>query len=130
MQESASHFWEKYNYTVTLSDLASLPYCQRGGCVLPCTSTIKALLYLLGMDVTQNYERVELLDEDDKQISIRSTLTDEVQTGGYVFRGYLRTDDVWKKSKGRFAEKFLYSEEGIKELKKMIKKANKGKGDV
>jgi hypothetical protein len=131
MLESDSHLFERYNYIITLSDLASLPYCKKGGCNIPSTSTIKALLYMLGMDVTQAYERVELLDEDDKQISIRSTLTDAVQTGGYIYKGYLRTDDVWKKSKGRYAEKYLFTDEGIKKLMKMIKKVDKkGKGDV
>lgn len=130
MQETDSHFWEKYNYTITLSDLASLPYCQRGLCQSPDVATIKALLYLLGMDVTQNYERVELLDESDNATSIRSTLTNAVQTGGYIYKGYLRTDDVWKKSKGRLAEKYLFTDEGIKKLMKMIKKADKEKGDV
>jgi hypothetical protein len=37
---------------------------------------------------------------------------------------------VWKKSKGRYAEKYLFTDEGIKKLMKMIKKADKEKGSV
>lgn len=134
------NLWEKYDYSISLSDLASLPFCRKGYCVLDDSTTIKMLLHLLGMDVAKPYERVELIDditatdpitgeefivEANVPQTFRSYITGATQTGGYIYQGYKRKD--YKMYNVELAERLLTTDDGIKELTKLMKKTLKQK---
>ena len=134
------NLWEKYDYSISLSDLASLPFCRKGYCELEDKTTVKMLLHLLGMDVNKPFERVELIDditatdpitgeefvvEANVPQTFRSYITGATQTGGYIYQGYKRKD--YKMYNVELAERLLTTDEGIKELVKLMKKETKKK---
>lgn len=134
------NLWEKYDYSISLSDLASLPFCRKGFCNTDDSITIKMLLHLLGMDVTKPFERVELIDditatdpitneefivEANVPQTFRSYITGATQTGGYIYQGYRRKD--YKMYNVELAERLLTTDAGIRELTKLMKKETKKK---
>lgn len=132
--------FERYDYSISLSDLASLPFCRKGYCALDDSTTIKMLLHLLGMDVAKPFERVELIDditatdpitneefivEANVPQTFRSYITGATQTGGYIYQGYRRKD--YKLYNVELAERLLTTDDGIRELVKLMKKETKKK---
>ena len=109
------YYTEPYNLTITMSDIASLPICKKGYCSGDNNKMIKAILFLMGMDVTKDYEQVLMQNEDGELKSIRSALTDDVQTGGYIFMGYERD-----KYNAKTGYKYLFTDEGIAELMEVV----------
>jgi hypothetical protein len=83
-----------FDYNVPLCDIASTTICKQGYCELEDDKILKAILYLFGMDTNRGFEKLQL----PEGASIRSSITDEVQVGGYIYSGYQRKDSVWLKN--------------------------------
>jgi hypothetical protein len=96
--------WYDHNYIVSLADIANTRVCKEGFCEAEDPKLLKAMLYILGVDINRPYEKVELAEGQ----SYRSPLTDLVQTGGYVYSGYERSDPSWKKYGKQNLMNYLY----------------------
>jgi hypothetical protein len=103
-----------FNYNVPLVDLANTTACREGYCNAENDRLIKSMLHIFGMDVNRPYERLELADGQ----TFRSPITNLEQTGGYIYSGYERSDEAWKKRGKDNMVKYLfgYNEEFFKAL--------------
>jgi hypothetical protein len=112
MREIDEQYYD-HNYTVSLVDLASTKLCHEGYCQTEDEKVIKAMLYIFGLDIHRRYEKVDLGDG----VSYHSEVTDLVQTGGYVYRGFERTDPAWLKAGKKRIYEWLYDDTSkIKQL--------------
>lgn len=124
--------FERYNYIIPDCDLALLPFCKKGYCTLDNMKVIKAVLHLMGMDMSAPFERVELCDDvihynpdgsvkwidKDVPASFRSNINSYIQTGGYAYYGYRRND--YNEFSAGLAARLLSTEDGIRELLEVI----------
>jgi hypothetical protein len=98
--------WYDRNYNITLADIAATEVCKRGHCSLENDKVLKAILYLYGMDVSRGFELVKL----EEGAAIRSSITTLVQNGGYIYSGFIRTDDNWEKFGKKLMIKLLWED--------------------
>jgi hypothetical protein len=94
------------NYNITLSDIAATEVCKQGHCSLENDKVLKAILHLYGMDITRDFEKVKL----EEGAAIRSSITNQVQKGGHVYSGFIRTDDNWEKFGKKLMIKMLWED--------------------
>jgi hypothetical protein len=103
-----------FDYNVPLCDIAATSVCKQGYCELEDDKILKAILYLFGMDTNRGFEKLQL----PEGASIRSSITDEVQVGGYIYSGYIRTDQNWKNIGKKMMVKMLWEDVSwVKDLK-------------
>lgn len=100
-----------HNYSVHVGDIADSLFAKRFNKPLSKKQT-KALLYLYGMDVSRKWSTEDL----DANTSMRSPITGDVVKGGWLYTGFQRTDEVWRKDGIKNLQKFLYTPEGVDEL--------------
>jgi hypothetical protein len=111
--------WQEPNYSVHISDIASSKLAKIYNKELS-PSQLDAVLYLYGLDVN----RENTIQQLDSGTSMRSAITGNVFNGGYLHVGYQRVDKVWLKSGIKNLQKYLYTEDGVNELIKILDKEN------
>ncbi len=97
--------WFDANYVITLTDVMSTNICQQGYCVVGDNKTLKAILWLMGMDIHRPITETMI----DSGASVRSQITGLVQHGGLIFQGYVRRDPAWVKNGLKITEQYLFS---------------------
>jgi hypothetical protein len=111
--------WQEPNYSVHISDIASSMLAKKYNKPLS-PSQLDAVLYLYGLDVHRENTIVQL----DNETSMRSGITGDVFSGGYLHTGYQRTDKVWLQGGIKNLQKYLYTEDGVNELIEVLDKEN------
>lgn len=105
-----------YNYQAHILDLGANTICRKGLCTIEDGDLQKAILHLIGFDLTRPISYEKLRDD----VKYKSELTEMTYVGGELILGYAREDKQWKLyGKDNFV-KFLHTEEGAKELLQMI----------
>lgn len=96
-----------FNWVITEQDILATNVAQEGYFDSSDRVT-KAILHLMGIDIHRNWE-IDLLEPETK---IRSEITGLIQTGGLVYRGYLRNDLNWNKDGLNITQKYLFGDSG------------------
>jgi hypothetical protein len=107
-----------YTYSVHIGDIADSLFAKvfnKSGKALTDNQT-KALLHMYGIDVARKNDVEEL----DINTTMRSPITGDVVNGGWLYVGFERTDNIWRKSGIKNLQKFLYTQEGVEELIKQM----------
>lgn len=122
-----------HNLQCHILDLGANVICRKGLCMIEDNDLQKAILHLIGFDLTRpiSYEK---LRDDVKYVS---ELTGSVYVGGEIILGYSREDKQWSLYGKQNFVKFLHTEEGAKELlntiedikeKRRLGKPKRGRG--
>lgn len=105
-----------YNLQCHMLDLGANVICRKGLCTIEDNDLQKAILHLIGFDLTRPISYEKLKDN----VKYKSELTEMTYIGGELILGYQREDRQWNLyGKNNFV-KFLHTEEGAKELLQTI----------
>lgn len=105
-----------YNLQCHMLDLGANVICRKGLCTIEDNDLQKAILHLIGFDLTRPISYEKLKDN----VKYKSELTEMTYVGGELILGYQREDRQWNLyGKNNFV-KFLHTEEGAKELLQTI----------
>lgn len=105
-----------YNLQCHILDLGANVICRKGLCTIEDNDLQKAILHLIGFDLTRPISYEKLRDD----VKYKSELTDMTYVGGELILGYERSDKQWNLYGKKNFVKFLHTEEGAKELLQTI----------
>jgi hypothetical protein len=102
---------EEFDHTVHICDLTSTLFCKSGYCVTDNDRVVETLLYLSGMDVSEQFETKVVEDGSGYR-----TKGNEVVTGGVLYTGFKRYD-----YDEQSCERLLNTPEGVAQLVGILK---------